>query len=409
MQRGRPGEPLVVWYLGDDAHTFIPAPLPPDPPIEWSDDLLSAYQDAGSAISRLESSLKESGGTETVPRLLEWLLHRDALIGLSMFGSSISLASQLNREAGYHRNGTDSNALARASNAIRAYQEGYGAIDSGRLPTSELMRQLHRQLAAVPQHRKYGGAKHVGVPGAFRSAWLWTGMLNRVTRPNMRVPPEHVATCMDQLDEFIGQASFGPAAALSAGLVHMQLDLIYPFVDDGPRLNTLISSLILRAGGVTGDVQLQLNEQIREKLGEYYGALDAVLLYGDWEQWLLFWFELLRRAALRTKGIVEEVLETIACEHDQIARLSQVRGSVQAVHDVLRDHPIVSSNDVQRLTGLATSTANKALSILKSLEIVNEATGYARNRVFCYYPLIRVLSDHTDEPARGPKRFPTVR
>jgi len=424
MKRGRPGELLEFGWVGYIVHSLKPAPLPPEPPIEWSGALLDRYQAAGAALARLEQITREANRSEIAPNIQDWLLKRDVLIGLSTYGSGVSLTQLLSREAGYPVNegaaitwappGTAeytaicANTWDRVANALEATLEGHYMVDNGQALTSNLMRQLHGTLAAAAQYRKYGRAKHRGAPGAFRRTPLWTGTLNRTSRPNMRVPPEDVATCMEQLDDYLLSEPPDTPAVLKAGLVHAQLDLIYPFPDDGPRFSLMLSSLILRAGEVGTNLQLQLNEQIRAALAEYYEALDAVRLDGDWEAWLRFWFTLIESTAHGTRELTNAVLRRATNDRDHIEQLGRASGSAREVHEVFCQEPVVTSLGLQQRTGLVASTVNKALRALEDLGIICEVTGNARNRWFRYDPLIEILSASTDAPARGPRRMPTV-
>ncbi len=52
--RQPPGYYLPTAYVGETVRAFVPNPLPPDPPIEWSASLLSLSQQAMLAIGRLD-------------------------------------------------------------------------------------------------------------------------------------------------------------------------------------------------------------------------------------------------------------------------------------------------------------------------------------------------------------------
>lgn len=410
--------------MGFDVQSLLPAPLPPEPPVEWSGDLLDAYQMVGVALARLEQLGSELNGNELAPVLREWLLKRDVLIGLSTYGSGVTLTQLLSREAGYPVTegaaitwapaGLDdylaltANTWDRVANTLKATQEGHLAVDSGQAMTSHLMRQLHRTLASVAQYRKYGRAKHRGSPGAFRRTPLRAGTLNRTARSNGRVPPKHVVTCMEQLDDYLLAEPAGASPVLKAGLVHGQLDLIYPFSDDGPRFSLLLSSLMLRAGGVGTNLPLQLNEQVRAALGEYYEVLDGLRLDGAWEGWLRFWFTLIESAATRTLDLVKDVVARGAYDRGIIERLGRVRTTVLQVHGALCHEPVATSLGLQKRTGLAASTVNKALRRLEDIGTIREVTGNARNRWFRYGPLIEILSESTAAPARVRVRVSTA-
>ena len=55
MKRGLSGHYLTVSTVDEPVKAFVPAPLPPDPPIDWPPKLLRLFDEAHRAIGRLES------------------------------------------------------------------------------------------------------------------------------------------------------------------------------------------------------------------------------------------------------------------------------------------------------------------------------------------------------------------
>ena len=53
--------------------------------------------------------------------------------------------------------------------------------------------------------------------------------------------------------------------------------------------------------------------------------------------------------------------------------------------------PIRSSEDIRSRLGVSYPTANTAISGLRELGLVEEVTGRSRNRVFAYWPYLRLL------------------
>lgn len=74
-------------------------------------------------------------------------------------------------------------------------------------------------------------------------------------------------------------------------------------------------------------------------------------------------------------------------------RLGRAAGNGHRVLESLYDRPIVTVNDVQKLTGTTYAAANTLVSRMVELDILNEMTGYARNRRFRYAPYIDLFND----------------
>ncbi|WP_426734942.1 winged helix-turn-helix transcriptional regulator [Myxococcus faecalis] len=70
-------------------------------------------------------------------------------------------------------------------------------------------------------------------------------------------------------------------------------------------------------------------------------------------------------------------------------------GSALRVHDLLQEHPYLTSNQLVERTGLTSPTVNAALVDLERLDIVKEVTGRKRGRVFAYRGYLEILNEGT--------------
>ena len=55
MKRDLQGSYVTISTVGETAMAFIPSPLPPIPPIEWSSELREKFDQALLALGRLDS------------------------------------------------------------------------------------------------------------------------------------------------------------------------------------------------------------------------------------------------------------------------------------------------------------------------------------------------------------------
>lgn len=55
MKRELQGHYVTVSTVGEKAQAFVPAPLPPRPPVEWTSELHSKFDQALLALGRLDS------------------------------------------------------------------------------------------------------------------------------------------------------------------------------------------------------------------------------------------------------------------------------------------------------------------------------------------------------------------
>ena len=73
--------------------------------------------------------------------------------------------------------------------------------------------------------------------------------------------------------------------------------------------------------------------------------------------------------------------------------LGRAAGNGHRLLETLFDRPIVSVNQVCEVTGTTFAAANNLVAKLADLEILNEITGYARNRRYRYEPYVNLFVD----------------
>ena len=173
----RAGRVVAVQPGPEGYSAFVPAPLPPDPPLRIDSRTQALLDEANQALGRLD------GVTLLLPdpgQFLYSYIRKEAVLSSQIEGTQSSLSDLLlfENEAAP---GVPLDDVEETSNYIAAMNHGLRRIESGELPLSNrLLREVHAVLMAGVR----GGDK---APGEFRRSQNWLGG----TRPgNARfVPP----------------------------------------------------------------------------------------------------------------------------------------------------------------------------------------------------------------------------
>src|SRR5829696_7996729 len=185
---------LVVAQSGPEGYSaFVPAPLPPDPPLEIDARMQVLLDEANQALGRLDSV------TLLLPdpdQFLYSYIRKEAVLSSQIEGTQSSLSDLLLFENDAVP-GVALDDVEETSNYIAAMNHGLNRIYSGELPLSNrLLREVHARLMA-------GGRGGEKAPGEFRRSQNWLGG----TRPgNARfVPPPatEVVPGMNDLEKFL--------------------------------------------------------------------------------------------------------------------------------------------------------------------------------------------------------------
>lgn len=385
--RQPPGYYLPTSYVGETVRAFVPSPLPPDPPIEWSASLLSQSQQAMLAIGRLD------GLSVLMPDISQFLytyIRKEALLSSQIEGTQSSLSELLlfeNDEIA----GVPNEDVIEVSNYVAAMEHGLRRLREGFPLSSRLIRELHGVLLAKGR----GSDKQ---PGEFRTSQNWIGG----TRPgNARyVPPPHdlVPECMGALEKFMHAEGDVASPLLKAALAHVQFETIHPFLDGNGRVGRLLTSFLLCHDGVMKQPLLYLSLFMKQHRPVYYDLLQRVRTEGAWEEWLAFFFEGVATTADQAAQTVARVLKLFAENQLKIANHAGPAATTARLHELLQRYPMLS---VKRALALMDApptfaTVNAAFKRLVELGIAEEKTGGARNRVFAYKDYLAILSEGTE-------------
>lgn len=138
---------------------------------------------------------------------------------------------------------------------------------------------------------------------------------------------------------------------------------------------------------------------------EYGDRRHALLRKADWGGWTRFF---LRAVASGAEERVTEIGRAAAIrdKHRRMvsAHLGYAVGTALLVLDRMVEVPLASVADVRAITGTSYVATNTLVSRLAALGVLEEITGYRRNRVFEYGAWVRVFAGGED--ARGPVAAP---
>ncbi len=365
---------------------FIPAPLPPDPPIALEGALQQLLEKALLALGRLDSI------TQLLPnpnRFIYSYVRREAVLSSQIEGTQSSLSDLLMFERG-QAPGAPTGDVVEVSNYVAALEHGLERLRGGFPLSNRLIREIHSVLLS----RGRGSDKS---PGEFRTSQNWIGG----TRPGNAtyVPPPHteLMDCMGALERFLHARDDGLPMLARAGMAHVQFETIHPFLDGNGRVGRLLITFLLCEVGVLSEPLLYLSLYLKRHRTTYYDLLDSVRRTGDWERWLAFFFEGVLETAQGAVATSHILLDLFEEDRGRIAKCGGPRtGSALRVYEALALHPIISITDAHQRAEVTFRTASSAMELLVELGIAREITGRRRNRLFAYDRYLDVLSEGTE-------------
>jgi Fic family protein len=364
---------------------FVPATLPPSPPLKFTPELQRLSEAAGRALGRLEGV---SASLEP-DRLLYMYVRKEAVLSSAIEGTQSTLSDLLRFEA-EGAPGTPVDEVREVSRYVEALQHGIGRIRSGKLPLSlRLIREIHKVLMK-------GGRGGVQARGEFRRTQNWVGGSRPGNAKFVPPPPHDMLAALDNLERFLHDEDGFTPPVIKAGLVHAQFETIHPFLDGNGRVGRLLVSLMLVVDGVLSQPFLYLSLYFREQRADYYDALQRVRTHGDWEGWLRFYLIGVEAVARQAAETVTALVALFEQDRSRIQTLGRSAGSALQLYDVLRRRIVVSIPGVAKEAGITWPTAKAALERLRAFGIVAESTGRRRDRLYTYTKQLEILNRGTD-------------
>jgi Fic family protein len=367
----RAGRTVVIQTGPDGYSAFVPASLPPDPPLGIDPAMQSLLDEANQALGRLDAVtllLPDPG------QFLYSYIRKEAVLSSQIEGTQSSLSDLLlfENEA---VPGVPLDDVEETINYVTAMNHGLHRIDSGELPVSNrLLREVHALLMAGVR----GGDK---APGEFRRTQNWLGG----TRPgNARFvppPPQEVAGAMSDLEKFL----HGPTPILvKAALAHVQFETIHPFLDGNGRVGRLLITLLLCAEKVLAQPLLYLSLFFKQHRDAYYDHLQRVRTEGAWEAWLEFFLEGVIAVAGSATATARAIRELVEADRETIHGLGRGAHSALRVHELAGRRIGLTATATAAELELSVPTVNAALKRLESAAILHEVTGRKRGKLYVY-------------------------
>ena len=362
---------------------FLPAPLPPDPPVTLSGELPGRLSAADRARGRL------AGSVLTLPHpdlFVVMYVRKEAVLSSQIEGTQSSLQDLLAAEATLFDLSPPDD-VGEVINYVRAMKHGLRRLPD--LPVSvRLIREIHAEL----MHGARGGQL---APGELRTTQNWIGSERATPATATFVPPPHhvVPEALSDLERFLHAEDDVPPLVKIA-LAHVQFETIHPFLDGNGRVGRLLITFLLTERGILHKPVLYLSHYFKSRRQEYYDRLQAVRTRGDWEGWLAFFL----RGVIEVAGEAAETSRRILTLREDhraavTAKLGRAAANGHKVLETLFDRPMITVRDVQQLTGTTYAAANGLVSRLVDAGVLEEMTGYARNRRFQYASYIALFTD----------------
>ena len=362
--------------------SFRPAPLPPNPPIALSGELVAKLVDANKKLAALD------GLSARIPNMdlfVSMYVRKEALLSSQIEGTQCTLDDILNPliEENTNRNVSD------VVNYIKATEFALNRLHS--LP---LCNRLIKETHAVLMEGVRGQEKS---PGEFRYSQNWIGGQGSTIRNARYIPPnpEDMQTAMSDLEKYMnGDDSLDPL--IQAALIHYQFETTHPFLDGNGRVGRLLITLFLMEKGILSHPALYISYFLKMNRIEYYDRMTQVRKTGDYEQWVMFFLQALSDSA----GDAIQTIDALTALHNQsVAKLGAFSKRQQTnllkLFAYIETNPIIDIQKTAAALGLSYNTVSKMVMILVDEGILRQTDKAGKAKIYSYADYLDILRKDT--------------
>lgn len=178
------------------------------------------------------------------------------------------------------------------------------------------------------------------------------------------------------------------------GLAQGRLESWRPFPYANGRMGRALLPALAEQLGIPGARALGISGFLVERTSDYRQAQAAIGSEAEWMPWLTLFLEGVVQNASETAEAIRQFADLRERHRSAIGKgfgHATVRGL--RVLERLFAEPYTSITDVRGITGTSFVAANQLASRLVDLGILEEVTGYRRNRVFRYGAFVRLFEE----------------
>lgn len=383
MIRGSTGTWLPQAVQGRDYDAFVPADLPPKPPLQWNTEIVNSLAAAMANVARLD------GAARLLPDLHFFIysyVRKEAVLSSQIEGTQSSLSDLLMFESSAFP-GVPIDDVGEVVRYVQALELGIKRILAGESISLELLLDMHRTLL-------FSGRGASKDPGKVRDIQNWIGGQTPDRARFVPPPPSELPKCLGKLLNYWKTSTDN--TLIKAALIHLQFETIHPFRDGNGRMGRLLIPLLLCQEKMIAEPMVYLSLYLKEHREVYYEKLQSVRVQGDWEEWILFFLKGISEVTESAFDVTKKIQDLFESDQSLIrSKGGRKSGGMSELYRAIQSSPILTipkaekilQNSVSKPTLYSAATELVKLGILSPLVLDSSGTqAYAYDK---YITLLR--------------------
>ncbi len=361
--------------------SFVPNPLPPDPPVELTEDIVDLLVKANSQLAVLESVATRIPNVEL---FVSMYVRKEALMSSQIEGTQATLEDVFDPML-------DANTNRDVADVVNYIKATEFAIK--RLQTLPLCNRLIKETHAILIEGVRGQEKS---PGEFRYSQNWIGGQGSTLKNARYIPPspDDMLDAMSDLEKYIN-ADDELDALIRAALIHYQFETIHPFLDGNGRVGRLLITLFLMEKKVLTTPALYISYFLKKNRVEYYDRMTEVRTKENYEQWVKFFLQAVMESAEDAIATIDELIVLHNANVAVISKLGRAAKNAMLVFNYLESNPVIEIRKTAEVLDITFNTVSSAVNRFVDAGILVQTSDTSRNRTFAYKAYLDILRKGT--------------
>ena len=271
-------------------------------------------------------------------------------------------------------------------NYVAAMNNAVKALES--LPLSmRLLKDTHATLLAGARGEKK-------TPGEFRRSQNWIGGSSPVDA--VFVPPHHddMTDLLSDLEKFWHNEQINVPKLIRAALTHYQFETIHPFQDGNGRIGRLLIPLYFISNRLLDKPSLYMSAHLEKYRDQYYDALMRVRTSNDIGHWCRFFLQAVIDTAEQGKITFQKILALRQEMDSAVFKLGRRAENARSLIRHLYKSPWITLPMIEKILQIKRNPARALLTGMQELSLLEEITGFKRNRIFLFRRYVDIFKDH---------------
>ena len=228
-------------------------------------------------------------------------------------------------------------------------------------------------------------------PGEIRKTQNWIG--GSSLKDAFYIPPEPnmLPELLTDIEKFLHNEELQVPEIVRAGIAHYQFETIHPFLDGNGRTGRLLIILYLISTGLLNKPVLYISDFIEKNRISYYDSLAMVKKTDNMTQWLKFFLNGVVETAKSSIKTFDKIIKLSKEIDKKLEKIGKKAVNGKKLVQLLYSHPKINVKTAAENLKISFVSANGLLKTFTAIGILEEKTGFNRNRYYVFEEYIKIF------------------